>query len=99
MVKLLGSNPDDLFTFDDLKAEMKRCGNFALLMSPMLIQISKADSSEAPDFEEMFDKMQKGDNNQEFITGLSTAGQLKYDQQINDAVEHIIDLGYYQKLY
>lgn len=97
MVKLLGSDPDNLFTFEDLKRELKRCGNFALLMAPMLIQISQADSSEAPSFDEMFDKMTKGETNQEFITGLSAKGQLQYDQQINGVVEHIIELGFYRK--
>lgn len=99
MVKLLGCNPDELFTFDDLKGEMKRCGNFALLMAPMLIQISQADSSDAPDFDNMFDKMSNGERNQEFITGLSTNGQMRYDEQINDVVEQIIQLGYYRKVY
>lgn len=99
MVELLGSNSHELFTFEDLKGEMKRCGNFALLMSPMLIQISQAELSGAPDFDDMFDKMTKGETNQEFITGLSTKGQLQYDQRMNEVLEQIIELGYYRKIY
>lgn len=37
-VKLLGSNPEELFTLEDLRNELKRCGNYALVMAPVLLE-------------------------------------------------------------
>lgn len=98
MVKLLGSNPNNLFTFENLKSEMKRCGNFALLMAPMLLQISQANSTEATNMDEMFDKMDKGETKQEFISGFSKEGQQEYNRRINDVLENIFKLGYYREI-
>lgn len=98
MVKLLGSNPDALFTFDNLKSEMKRCGNFALLMGPMIIEISQANPSEASKLDEMFEKLNKGEAKQELVTGLSEQGQFEFNRRINVMVENIIQLDYYRKI-
>lgn len=97
-VKLLGSNPDELFTFDDLQSELKRCGNYALMLAPLLIQISQASSSEVTNLDEMCDKMAEGEDTQGLITGLSESGQLEYERRLNDVVEDVIKLGYYHKI-
>lgn len=36
-IEMLGSDPDKLFTFENLQNEMKRCGNYALLWAPAVI--------------------------------------------------------------
>ncbi|XP_055321909.1 uncharacterized protein LOC129577979 [Sitodiplosis mosellana] len=97
-VQLLGSNPDELFTFDDLQSELKRCGNYALMLAPMLIQISQANSSEVTNLDEMCDKMAEGENaNQGLVTGLTEHGQAEYERRLNDVVEDVVRLGYYHK--
>lgn len=40
MVTALGSDPEQLFTFADLLDELKRCGAFGFLITPMLLQVS-----------------------------------------------------------
>lgn len=97
-VRLLGSAPEKLFTLDDLKDEMKRCGNYALLLAPMLIQVSQADSSEISNLDEMSDKIAEGETRQELITGLSEHAQQEYDRRLNGVIGDLIRLGYYHKL-
>lgn len=98
-VRLLGSNPDELFTFDDLQSELKKYGNFALLLAPIEIQIGQADSSELTNLDEMFDKMAKGEGRQEFITGLNEKAQSEYNRRLNGVFEDVVDnLGYYRKV-
>lgn len=94
-VKLLGSDADKLFTYDDLLGELKRCGVYALLMAPILLQISQADSSEIPNLDEMCDKVAEGDSNIALITSLSAKGQLECDRRLNEVFEDVIELGYY----
>lgn len=95
-VKLLGSNPDELFTFADLMDELKHYGVYALLMVPMLLQVSQAHSNEISNMDEMFDKVADGENKINLITGLSSEGQSEYERRINEVFEDIIEMGYYQ---
>lgn len=102
MVKLLGSNPNELFTFENLKAELKRCGNYALIMAPILLQISQADSSEITKLDEVFDKATTGAENDDdkidLITGLSDKGQLEFQRRLGDVFTDVIRFGYYRKI-
>lgn len=97
-VRLLGSNPDKLFSFDHLQSELKRCGNYALLRAPMLIQISQANSSEVINLDEMCDNMAEGGSVQGLVAGLTGNGQLAYERRLNDAVEDVVQLGYYHTI-
>ena len=96
-VKLLGSEPNELFTFENLQNELKRCGIYALILSPFSIQTSQADSSQITSFDEMSEKSAKGEV-YEFITGLSEKGYLEYQRRLNDVFDDIDRLGYYRKL-
>lgn len=95
-VKLLGSDPEELFSFEDLLSELKRCGVYALLMSPMLLQVSLAHSNEISNMDEMFDKVAEGESKINLVTGLSSEGQSEYDRRLNEVFEDVIKLGYYQ---
>lgn len=97
-VKFLGSDPEKLFTLENLKDELKRCGNMVLIMMPMLIQLSLADSSEIVSKDEMFSKPSKEENKSNWMTGLSNAGQQEHDRRLNEIFEDVIERGYYQKI-
>lgn len=97
-VKLLGSNPDKLFTIDNLKSELRRCGNFALLTTPMIMQVSQADSSEIANMDEMFDKSAESGSELHLVTGLSDERQSEFAQRLNETVEDIVNWGYYHKV-
>lgn len=95
IVKSLGSDPDKLCTLEYLKNELKRFGYLAPIVTPMLIQMSQSDSSEMPKSDEM--STEPGAVGGEG-TGLSAAGQLEFDRRINELLEDIVNLGYYQKI-
>lgn len=95
MVKLLGADTE-LFTFENLTDELERCGYFALLMAPMMIQTIQADSSDLSNLDEVCDNMARGEGAQELITGLSEEAQRLYEDRLNDIVEDVVNLGYYR---
>lgn len=98
-VDLLGSNSSQLFTFENLKDELKRFGNYALMLAPIIVQVSLADSSEISKLDEMFDKAVKEEEGHiELVTSLGEKGQLLYDRRINEVFEDIVNLGYYRKI-
>lgn len=94
-VKLLGSDPDQLFTFEDLSNELKTFGVYALLMSPMLLQVSLAHSNEISNMDEMFDRVAEGESKINLVTGLSSEGQSEYERRLNEVFEDVIELEYY----
>lgn len=98
-IKLLGSNPDELFTFDDLQSELKKYGIYALLMAPMLLQISQADSSDITNLDDMCDKMANGEleENTSLVKTLSETSQLEFERRLAGVVEDILKLGYYHQ--
>lgn len=81
-IKLLGSDPEKLFTFENLKEELKRYGNFALIVTPLFILSAQIQLNET--------------NTDE--TGLSEINQMEYDRRINGLLEDVIELGYYRKI-
>lgn len=97
-VQLLGSNAAELFTFKNLKDELKRCGNYALLLAPSLISMSLADSDNIPKLDEMFDNAADGKCSIDITTGLNEGGQREYDRRINGVLEDIVTLGYYRRV-
>lgn len=96
-VKLLGSDPAELFTFVDLTNELTRYGNYALLLGPLSIQTSQADPNQIADLSKMAEKSAKGEAI-ELITGLSDKGQLEYERRLNELFDDIVQRGYYHKL-
>lgn len=95
-VRLLGSDPDELFTYEDLLSELKRCGIYALLLVPLVLQVLLANSSEIPNFDEMCDKAVEGNGQIGLVTGLSGEGQSEFVRRINEIFEDVINLGYYE---
>lgn len=83
-IKLLGSNPDELFSFKDMNDELNKCRNFALLMAPLLVQVYQTDLMSTAK-EKTFDKIN---------TDFNDADQTGYDQRINDVIDDIVSFGY-----
>lgn len=99
-ILLLGSDPNELFTFDDLTNELKRYGSHALVMAPALLEISLADSSNLTNLNEMCDEMagDGGATQHTFIQGMGDKARSSYRQRLTDVVDDILRLGYYRKL-
>lgn len=45
-IRKLGSNPDELFTFEDFQSELKKFGRFAMLVGSIIYQVRLADASD-----------------------------------------------------
>lgn len=97
-VCLLGSNPDELFTFENLQDELKTVGTFALLLAPIVLQACHADPSNVPNLDEMFDRTATEGTRIELISDLNAEAQLKCGQRLSDVIEDILKFGYFQKI-
>lgn len=97
-VRLLGSDPDKLFTFANLRDELKRFGNYLLIMSPLWISTTQVEPSGMTGMDEMFDGADDAGNTPDLISGFSKDGQQEFERRINGLLEDIVHLGYYRKI-
>lgn len=97
-IRKLGSDSDKLFTFDNLLSEMKKAGNIAFLLAPMILSVVLADPNQITNMDKMSDDMADGKQSQELITGLTDAAQIEYEKRLNDLVVDLVDLGYFKEL-
>lgn len=96
-VKLLGSDPEKLFTHENLIAELKRCGNFALIVTPLFILTTQVQWNES-NADDVTEHNAGKENEDSFSDGLSEQGRIEYDRRINELLEDIVNLGYYRKI-
>lgn len=95
MIKLLGSDPDELFAFDNLQDELKNCGNYALLLAPIVLAVSTGAIS---DLDETFENVANGKDRRNPIYDLNSDSQLRFNERLEGVLEDIGSYGYYRKM-
>lgn len=89
IVRQLGSNPDKLFTFQDLQDELQKFGQYALWSGPMVKRSQLADSEDVADL----DEFAKGEE-EYMIRPFSGDKQAVFNDLANDIVLDLYNLGY-----
>lgn len=99
-IRKMGSDPDKIFPYEAFKKELKLSGNIAFLLTPMLIEISQAESKDVSNLDQMCEEMANGDGELKLnlISGLSDSAKIIYHQRINDSIGDLTRHGYFQKL-
>lgn len=84
-----------MFTLEELKDEMKRCGNFVLIMAPILIPGSSAhqlnDAHHTLDDNIHAKNQPDGFHFDDHVLS-------EYDRRLNEVVEDVVKLGYYRRI-
>lgn len=97
-VRMLGSDPDELFTLANLRDELKRFGNYTLIMGPLwILETQQQPGSHDLFTDDMFDKTDNGKNELTLFSDLRENGQ-EFARRINDLLEDVVRLGYYRKI-
>lgn len=92
-IRALGSNPDQLFTFENLLDQLKRVGKFAMLMAPMLLTVITADPDDIPDLDNIAQDM--ADNKHDVNAFISKKTENAYNVRVRDVVRDLVQLGYF----
>lgn len=93
-IRAMGSDPEQLFTFEELQSELKRCGNLAIIISPLQLQAFLTNSEDVVDLDEMSEKGESFSINQ----NRDESYKLLYKQKLNDVITDLVDLGYYRRV-
>lgn len=93
-IRRLGSNPDKLFSYADFQNELKKFGNFALLMGTMMTEMMLIDPNDIPNIDELSEDVATVDKNLDVFKP-SEERDRQYDRRINDLFNDFIEMGYY----
>lgn len=88
----LGSNPDKIFTFNNLLGQLKKFGKFGICMPAMVLPMTSAESKDIPDLDKIADDMKDG---KEFEGFDQNQNNTIYKTRMSDVIRDIIRLGYY----
>lgn len=89
----LGSNPDKLFTYNDLLGQLKKFGQFGLITASMVLPLLTVAIENKPDMDEIAEKVKRGEAIDCYmdIRDSNTA----YKSRMSDVIRDIVRLGYY----
>lgn len=90
-LRSLGSEPEKIFTFDDLQNELRRCGNYALIICPLNIRLMLTKSDDIPDLDEFCDE-----ENDFGEVRTNNEVDKAYKDRISDVIADLIELGYHR---
>lgn len=85
VVRRLGSDPDRLFSYDDLRGELRAMGDYALFTAPMIIQVRLKN---APD--QVESKPEEG----KYVCVFGDETQRLYARLLSDAIGDLIEYGF-----
>ena len=92
-IKILGSDPEKCFTFNDLQDQFQKFGKFGVQSAILLLQVICAEAKDIPDFDELSEKMAGNTLAQEDF--FPNNGNSVYSSRIADVVRDIIGYGYF----
>lgn len=93
IVSRLGSNPDKLFTFSDLKSELRKFGELALLCAPMIIQIRIANANDVRDLDDYSEAIENGED-ADLLNEFDEDTQATFSKLVNDSIADLFEYGY-----
>lgn len=91
-VRKLGSDPDKLFRYSDMIAELKAHGKFALVTGIMVVAYLLAEPDDICDIDDFTSRVASGDEAHAFKS--CAANSDEYVKVVNDLISDVIAYGY-----
>lgn len=97
-IEKLGSDPNALYPYEQLKSDLPLCGDYLMVSVPILMQVSLVVARNANEVDDTFDVCFRSAVRENSLVGLSANAQLVYTERINDCIEDLEKLGCLESL-
>lgn len=91
-IRKLGSDPNQLYTFDQFQMQLRKFGDFTLLCAPIIISLRLAKAKVGSNQNDGIDDEPSAHITNEY----NQQSQMQYDRMINELVEDLANYGYIQ---
>lgn len=91
----LGSDAEKLFSFDDLQNQLKKFGRYALIITPMLLNIITSKADDIPDLDNLAEEFKDKPIEEGMKAFINDAANDKFDARMRDVIQDVVRLGYY----
>lgn len=92
-IRKLGSDPNKLYTFENLEMQLRKYGEFALVCGPMIIQIKVANAKDIGNLDDYSELVEKGEE-PDLFNAFDEATEMEYSDLINGLFTDLVDYGY-----
>lgn len=96
-IRALGSDPSNLYTFQQFQDQMKKFGEFALLWGFIQIRVRVANADDISDLDEYVELVDSG-KNVDFIRAFTGKQLDKFTMLANELVTDLVNYGYLDNL-
>lgn len=92
-IRKLGSNPDELYSFEQFQTQLKKFGEYMLLYAPIMFTLRLAEAKDFMDLDEYAERLENGED---VVITYPFEGdtQKKYHNLVNDNVIDLLRYGY-----
>lgn len=94
-VRKCGSDPEQLFSFNDLQDQFKKFGKYGVVMAPCLLQIIVSDPNNIVNMDELAANVD-GNTGTLDMAKFDEHTELAFKNRITDVIEHAIKYGWLQ---
>lgn len=92
-IRQLGSDPERVFSFDDLQNELKRCGKVAALIAPYMLRVILAQPKDIRNYDQMNDADKEAKENKNHYQ-LDDGADIAFRERFSAIVADLISYGY-----
>ncbi|XP_031616814.1 uncharacterized protein LOC116336810 [Contarinia nasturtii] len=92
-IKKLGSDPDKLYSYDNLTMQMKKYGEYALLYGPWIVALRLAKGKDIMNVDEYIESIARNEN-VEMIGIFDDETQAEFSRVVNGLLTDLVDYGY-----
>ncbi|XP_031631015.1 uncharacterized protein LOC116345637 [Contarinia nasturtii] len=92
-IRKLGSDPDKLYTYDDLIMQMKKFSDYALLLAPLIISIRVAKAKDISNLDEYAEHCERNES-VEMLGKFDDDTQAEFSRLMNGLLTDLVDYGY-----
>lgn len=93
-IALMGSDPEKLFSFDDLQNELKNSGNIILLRGAILLQISLTKTEDSVDLTDMCER----EENFDLVQNTNQDFDNIFGERLSGILDDILEMGAYRRV-
>lgn len=93
MIRKLGSDPNKLYPNDIFQMQLRKFGEYALLMAPLIISIRVAKEADVSNLDEFAKLIEQG-KDAEMIHKFEGETQQQYSRLVNDLITDLVNFGY-----